>query len=104
MLQREKNSQSIEDDDYPNDEEVAAFYAEQNRDRRSRMCPQSVAPEAGNHIKKICSQCGFETSNESILKKHMSEVHVGEVGSKTDQQNQQETNAKLSCFKCDFET
>ena len=104
LLQREKNSQSIEDDDYPNDEEVAAFYAEQNRDRRSRMCPQSVAPEAGNHIKFVCSQCGFETSNESILKKHMSEVHVGEVGSKTDQQNQQETNAKLSCFKCDFET
>ena len=70
-----------DNDEYPNDEEVAAFYGTQSESRRTRTNPQSQAeaPKAKENPssnKFSCSKCKFKTTNESMLKKHVTTNHV----------------------------
>ena len=110
LLQKEKTSQSIEEDESMNDEDVAAFYAEQNRDRRRRSNPQSSADspqeneQTENRNKFACGLCQFQTSNENLLQKHVTSIHGGEAGASGAKQCQQKTDSKLSCSMCEFRT
>ena len=92
MLQKENSNKRIEksdaedadaeesEDEYSADEEVAAFFAEQAKNRKSRTSPQTEA-EASNYKEKdvpkkfSCTKCNFRTTNESILNEHVRSNH-----------------------------